>query len=454
MRLKVRIAVLWLFGLSFHNVVAQIDPALESDIQQVLDNHVQTLGNHGVSVCLIMPDGNSWTGTSGVDANNISITDSTVFHGASTTKANVAALLMLMDEAAELNLDSSWNNYVELDVEIDTTITIRQLISNTAGIADYLEAPGAGSLVTSDFGHAFTPQEILEDLVSPIPDFAPGTDFQYSSSNFTLAALVAETVSGNPIQQELRTRLWNPLGMNHTYFGGFETYSDQRAGVWWNFGSGVQDYGSEDETSMLTFAYGGGNIVSTPTDLAHFVRALITGQLLNSNSMNQMQIFSPQSYSTWTAGYGSGIHNASNFGSNSVLGHDGFYTNMTDMFHSLDHGFTLVTMTNTQTGWFAIFDDIYPIVEAYLTTSAIGEPAKSKISVYPNPAQSFIKVRMSQSNEILRVSITDFFGKGLKAINNLSSLEVSLDCMDMAPGSYILKVVTKDQVHTRTIQIQ
>src|SRR5258705_3949860 len=87
---------------------AQIDSTLASQLQTVLDNSVAVSGNHGVSAHVIMANGNTWSGTSGLDGQGGAITDSTVFHGASTTKMNIAILMMLLAEDGLVNLDDSW----------------------------------------------------------------------------------------------------------------------------------------------------------------------------------------------------------------------------------------------------------------------------------------------------------------------------------------------------------
>ena len=225
-RLRAVVLVI-LFSVSSN---AQIDTSLARQLQQILDKRIQSYGDKGVSACVIMPDGGTWKGTAGVGQGSLAITDSTVFHGASITKANIATLILLLAQDGLLNLDSSWHKYVNLSVAFNPSITIRQLLSHTSGIKDYLEVQGSGTLVTSDFNHAFTPHELLENIVSGTPDFAPGTNFKYSTSNYVLAALIAQTVTGHPVQQELRTRIWGPLGMTHTYFGGFENYPEPRAG--------------------------------------------------------------------------------------------------------------------------------------------------------------------------------------------------------------------------------
>ena len=426
-----------MFSASSH---AQIDTALTAQLQQILNNHVLISGDNGVSACVIMQNGDTWKGTAGVGQGGVAVTDSTVYHGASITKTNIATLILLLAEDGLLNLDSSWHKYVTtLNVNFDTTITVRQLISHTSGIADYLEAPGNGNYVTNDFNHAFTPTEILENIVSGVPDFAPGTDFMYSTSNFVLAALIAQTVTGNPVQQELRTRIWNPLGMTHTYFGGFETYTEPRSGVWWDFGNGIHNYSDSAETSMLTFGFGGANIVSTPEDLAHFVRALMTGNILTPASISQMQMFSPNSYSTWCAGYGLGIHHAYTFASESMLGHDGYYTNMSDMFHSFDYGFTLVTMTNTPTQWFAIFDEMYTAIKNHITLGTMENNDAPSLNIFPNPATNTFMIENIFSNEAALLQIVNPLGNIVYAEKLFGKNEYVIEAK-LGKGIYFVRV--------------
>jgi D-alanyl-D-alanine carboxypeptidase len=428
------------------SIQSQIDPNLATQLQQILNQRVLWNGDHGVSACVIMPDGSVWNGYAGVGAGEILVSDSMVFHGASTMKMNIAVLMVLLDEEGIIDLDESWDTYVDLDVAFSPEITIRQLIGNRSGIADYLEIPGSGNYVTSDFDHQFTPQEILEDIVSEVPDFAPGTEFWYSTSNFVLAAYIINQVTGNSMEQELRSRIWEPLGMSHTYFGGYEVYTEPKSGVWWNFGSGINDYSMVSETSMLSYGYGGANMVSTPGDLAKFVRAVVGGTFLSESAWNQMIQFSPDSYDDWSAGYGLGIHNANAWGNNSVLGHDGYFTNMTDMFHSLDYGFTLVTMTNTQTGWFAIFDDMYEEISAFLELNVHEVDTGSSIEIFPNPCADVLNVKSKNSFESNAIiSIIDSNGRQVVVQNSPSVVSfMSLDISDLPSGIYTL-VFTSDQ---------
>ena len=178
---------------------AQIPSALAAQLQAVLNNKASS-GDHGVSAHLIMDNGQTWSGTAGVNGQNQPITDTTVFITASISKLNIATLMLLLQESGLIDLDDTWHKYLPtLNVAFDTNITIRQLLNHTSGIKDYLENPSNAHYVTSNFSTFYTPKYILENIVSPVPDFPVGTSWWYSNSNYCLAAYVAEAATPNAL---------------------------------------------------------------------------------------------------------------------------------------------------------------------------------------------------------------------------------------------------------------
>ncbi|MFT6337153.1 MAG: CubicO group peptidase (beta-lactamase class C family) [Halioglobus sp.] len=107
--MKIRVAIIAIiiviiFSTKYIN--AQIDLELADDLQSVIDNSVAQFENNGVSAHLIMKNGEIWNGTAGVGRDNLSISDTTLFHGASTTKLNIATLIMLLAEEGLIDLDN------------------------------------------------------------------------------------------------------------------------------------------------------------------------------------------------------------------------------------------------------------------------------------------------------------------------------------------------------------
>lgn len=417
--------------------LAQFPDALATELQQILDNRVQFEGDNGCAASVILPNGDTWSGQAGVDGEGNPIVEETVFHAASCSKTHVTVCLMLMAQEGLVNLDAPWTDYVSFDVDFDPNITIRQLVNNRSGIADYLEIGGVGATITADMSHFWTPTELLEDVIGQSPDFPADSDFHYSSSNFVLAGQIIEAVSGVGLYEELNNRIWDPLGMNHTYGGAYDDYTEPRAGVWWNFGQGVQNYSDEDETSMLSFAYGGAGAISTPTDQAIFIHALLGGNLVADTSLAQMHEFSPESYDDWSAGYGMGIHHAINVGSDQVIGVDGYFTNMSSTFHNENDGFSVATMTNTQTTWYGIFTPIHAAVRDYLETS-VAEQTESNFQVYPIPAHDFVIVD-GPKNMPATLEILDARGR-IVASQKAQGGPTQFELSHLHPGIYLVRI--------------
>lgn len=361
-----------LFSFCFLVVVglkAQIPAALATQLQNVLNQGVNIKGMNGNSAHLILQGGQTWTGTAGLNGQGQPITDTTVFIAASISKLNIALVLLSMQEDTLVDLDDTWHKWLPtLNVAFDTNITIRQLLNHTSGITDYLEVPSAEGYITSNFSYFYTPQYVLENIVGSTPDFPAGTNFNYSNSNYCLAAYVAEAVTTNSLKDELHTRIWDPLGMNHTYFGGYEPINDPRAGKWWHFvggSAGTANYSNQSDTSTLSFGFGTDNVVTCPTDLAKLVHALTNNQILNAQSMAEMQTWVPQSAINWTGLYGLGFHHLLGQNVDTVVGHNGKFMNESDVFHSNMCGFTLCCMSNTYGNWEWLYNNMYDVLRNY-----------------------------------------------------------------------------------------
>ena len=136
----------------------------------------------------------------------------TLFANASTTKAMVAAgILMLADEGA-LSLDDAVIRHlpeVHFHPAVDTPqITVRDLLAHRTG------------LPSTDFW-TFFQQMPLDEQISRlrfvVPESAPRTRLIYQNTMYELAGLIIERVSGKRWDRFLAERLWSPIGMRETY---------------------------------------------------------------------------------------------------------------------------------------------------------------------------------------------------------------------------------------------
>ncbi|WP_234332592.1 serine hydrolase [Streptomyces sp. NRRL S-87] len=146
------------------------------------------------------------------------------FRIASNTKAFVSTVLLQLEGEGRLSLDDSverWLPGVVRGAGNDgRAVTVRQLLNHTSGIYDPTDEPEffAPYLERHEWGYVYTPREVIARAVRHAPYFAPGKSFRYSNTNYLLAGLVVEAVTGRGAPSEIRRRILAPLGLEHTSF--------------------------------------------------------------------------------------------------------------------------------------------------------------------------------------------------------------------------------------------
>ncbi len=285
--------------------------SLGSRLQGVVDRTlVSGVGIPGISAAIQTPDG-TWTGVAG-DA-SVSparpVAADTPFAVASVTKTFVAAVVMQLVEEGRLSLDDRLSRWVS-GIPNGSRITVRQMLQHTSGIRDIFDSPRYVRLVEGRQGHVWTFSEIKALIGAPL--FAPGAGWRYSNSNYILLGRIVERVTGMGIARAIRTRILGPLGLRDTWFQGAESQDQQVAmgyhrvnGRWKAYGDGT---GLRPYTSMATFVWAAGAMVSTPADLARWARALYGGtvrtakggRILSAASVRLMTTFNDRKYGLGT----------------------------------------------------------------------------------------------------------------------------------------------------------
>ncbi len=105
-------------------------------------------------------------------------------------------------------------------------ITVRQLLNHTSGIYNYTDDDDFASeiFLPENFYknqyRSWTPEKLMKIAMSHKPEFAPGTSWGYSNTNYLLAGTLIGKVTGNSYGDEVRRRLIEPLGLHGTYMPG------------------------------------------------------------------------------------------------------------------------------------------------------------------------------------------------------------------------------------------
>lgn len=202
----------------------------------------------------------------------------------SISKHIAAVAVMQLWDRGQVDLDAPVGRYLDDIPEAWRVVTLRQLLTHTSGVPDYEEAGGYGIYETQP-----TPTQVY-DIVDDRPlDFEPGTRWSYSNTGYFLLSLVVQRVGGERFGDYLRNHLFAPLGMNHTFMGGYAP-ADARLAQGCKPGEGAARVSVPPIHESSTF--GAGGISSTLQDWAKWDEALHSGRLLSPLAMELL--FTPQ----------------------------------------------------------------------------------------------------------------------------------------------------------------
>lgn len=133
------------------------------------------------------------------------------------------------------------------------------------------------------------PRELLDTALQHPAEFAPGTSWKYSNTNYVLAGLIVQKVTGRPLAEEMDRRIIKRIGLRHTYFpapGDASIREPHPHGYYREPADGPLRDITEIDPS---WGWAAGQMVSTNSDLNRFFSALLAGHLLPSAQLAQMR---------------------------------------------------------------------------------------------------------------------------------------------------------------------
>jgi D-alanyl-D-alanine carboxypeptidase len=211
----------------------------------------------------------------------------------SLAKSYVSVVLLQLAGEKRLSLEDSVEKWLPGLVPNGDKITIRQLLNHSSGIANYEEHPQyLAPYLAGDLAHVTTPAELVAMGTSQGPLFPPGTSSAYSNTNYTVAGLVVEKVTGSTLGAQFDQRIFGPLKLRSTYLPTAPEIEGQHA-----HGYFVVDKPPATDFTRFSPSIGwaGGSIISTPDDVGVFYRALLSGRLLRPELLKQMMTTIPGS---------------------------------------------------------------------------------------------------------------------------------------------------------------
>ena len=226
------------------------------------------------------------------------VTDSTLFDLASVTKVvATTTAAMILEEEGRLDLDRTVASYLpELTDTAKAPITVRMLLTHRGGLEAF--AP----LFRQFRGR----EQYLEQInLRPLRS-VPGTATVYSDWDLILLQLVIERITGQPLDEFVRDRVFAPLGMRETGFRP-NVPRDRIAATERDTARGGLIWGEVHDPNA--WAMGGvaghAGLFGSARDLAVFAQ-----MLLNGGEYGSVRILRPQTIARWTAPQGPGASRA------------------------------------------------------------------------------------------------------------------------------------------------
>ncbi len=220
------------------------------------------------------------------------------FRVASTTKTFVATVVLQLVAEKRLSLDDTVEHWLPGVVTGNgndgTRITVRDLLRQTSGLYDYIDAPEIQDRLINHFDDNRYDPTPAADLVAVAmkhrPVFVPqpggATRWAYSNTNYLLAGMIAEKASGASWQDLVEHRVIAKLGLRNTSIPGLNPFlPDPHVNAYLTTADGRR----LDVTDHSLQHTADSGVVSTTADLNTFFRALADGRLLPAEQWREMR---------------------------------------------------------------------------------------------------------------------------------------------------------------------
>lgn len=300
---------------------ACVSPVMSEDLAALLAD--ARAGGDEASVLFVQQGDDSYVATAGKlrpGGRNAQPDDRFVL--ASVGKIFTAVAILQLAEVGKLGIDDPVSTWIDPDIAGPLAlsgVTLRHLLTMTSGIEDYYTDDYLDEVLEEPA--AQTPENALRYAEGPRL-FAPGTQFDYSNTNYLLPQLVLEQASGQSMADYMQRNIFDGLGMEKTYVFGTRAHPDDFVAGYEDLGTGPEsgpDFGPEDVSFYyLGEGFGDGGVISTAKEVAGFYHALfVRREVLNDQSL-EMMLRDPLG-----EGYGMGVEAVDVPALGMVYGHSG-----------------------------------------------------------------------------------------------------------------------------------
>ena len=310
-----------------------------AEIQTKVDEYMQAaIAVHSFSGSILLAQNGQAIVSKGYGMANVELavpnTPQTVFRLGSVTKQFTAVAIMILQERGKLRVSDPACQYLPECPAAWQPLTIRHLLTHTAGIPNYTNFP--------DFGRAAVLPTTSAELVGRLTDkpleFPAGEKFAYSNSGYYLLGLIIERASGKSYADFLQEAVFTPLAMTHTGYDNPARILKHRAAGYSRQAGAIVNAAYMD----MSLPYAAGGLYSTTGDLLRWDQALYTDTLVSKKSLDEM--FTPDK-----GGYGYGWSIGRRFDRPEISHGGGIYGFATEITRFPADRVTVIVLSNVET---------------------------------------------------------------------------------------------------------
>ncbi|HVC46703.1 MAG TPA: serine hydrolase domain-containing protein [Terracidiphilus sp.] len=262
--------------------VSTLDPATRAQIDRIATQVLKQTGVPSASLAVVQHGKLVYTHAYGLARLQPPqpATPSMRYAIGSISKQFTAAAILLLQQQGKLSLNDPVGKYIPGLTDGDT-VTLREILSHTSGYQDYWPE----DYVMTPMMKPTTAQRILDTWAKKPLDFAPGTQWQYSNTNFVIAGAIVEKITGQPLMQFLAQHIFRPLKMQSVWNVDQNQLTRSDATAYYRHALGPLRVAPPEGPNWM---FAAGELAMTAHDLALWDISLIDRSILSPASYDEM----------------------------------------------------------------------------------------------------------------------------------------------------------------------
>ena len=266
--------------------VDAIDPALRRSIDRIANDVLEQTGVPSASLAVVQHGKLVYTQAYGMarlasdSTPAMPATPDMRYSIGSISKQFTAAAILLLQQEGKLSIDDPVGKYIP-GLTRGNEVTIREILSHTSGYQDFWPE----DYVMTPMLKPETAQQILDTWGKMPLDFDPGTQWQYSNTNFVIAGLIVEKVTGEPLMQFLTEHIFRPLGMHSVWNSDQDELTHADPTGYYRHALGPLRPAPKEGRGWM---FAAGELAMTAHDLALWDQSLLSQSLLSPESYKTM----------------------------------------------------------------------------------------------------------------------------------------------------------------------